>query len=331
MDITSTKIFSVSPRLVSILNRHGIYNTNDLCKLRTERDLTRIRYIGRSCVKEIKDEYKRLYKADMFTDSEKCDESIPILNQSQYQKILVAKNLYDQLGTLEEVAKILNITRERVRQLLNNGERHNLFRYELTRKKQFKDLISRISKEDFINAINLSNKNYQSIAEVLHINFNEYCKLVKHYGFDLKDYRVQASYKRYLDRYSQIVEYLGHHPSTTEMLSRSDWRSTSAGISRLWGGFRNFRKEYGIERPRIRIHPNTSRSFKNFLEMKKQQKNHKLELIVNLLQGNPLSVVRIAKILCINKSTLDVYMRELVSQGKVHKMYLGRRVAYSLM
>ena len=60
-------------------------------------------------------------------------------------RIKIAKQLYDNMGTLQEVGNLLNLTRERIRQLLAEGIQRQIFEqtsHQKNRKsrKRLKDL-----------------------------------------------------------------------------------------------------------------------------------------------------------------------------------------------
>src|SRR3989344_5102329 len=200
----------------------------------------------------------------------------------QVQRLLVVKKLYDQHGTLEEVATQLNLTRERVRQLLRKGQEYQLFKYELTREKDINDLINKVSKDEFINAIKSNPKKY-AVCSKLNIDIRTYYKLSKYYQIGISDYAADVRQKKYLLLYSNIVETLGHHPSTTEMNRNPNWRYTWIAIIKIWGGIEKFRREYGIDRPKYNIHPNTVLAFRKAKEKARQRKQEKISQVKDLI------------------------------------------------
>jgi hypothetical protein len=82
---------------------------------------------------------------------------------------------------------------------------------------------------------------------------------VKHYNINYKAYYLEYSKEnlekkksKYLAKYSQIVDTLGYHPSTTEMNTNKEWRTVWIMIRHYWGSMANFRREQGIEKPNYR-------------------------------------------------------------------------------
>jgi hypothetical protein len=218
---------------------------------------------------------------------DKNDSSYVYLSESQKQRLIEIKNLYDQCGTLEETAKKLGLTRERVRQLLEKGQKKKLFNYETTRVKKFKDLISKISKED----LEIDIKNGITRPEIYgKYDIDEHCyqRLIKYYKIDTQDFQNEYRYKKYLNRYSDIVNELGHHPSTTEMQreKRRNWRATYVAITRLWGNMDKFRQTYGIEKPDHTLHPNTIIGFRKGRETRQTIKKEKIENIKNFIANH---------------------------------------------
>lgn len=239
---------------------------------------------------------------------------------AQIQRLLTVKKLYIELKTLSVVAKKLHLTRERVRQLLRKGEEYNLFKYEPTRERQFKDICDRISSSDIVNAL-ANQKNRFEICELLNLSLNDYFKLLKHYQIDTQDYLISARLKKYLIRYSAIVDTLGHHPSTTEMQSITKWRATYAAIERLWGSIDNFRNEFGIEKPPYALHPNSIFAFNQAREKAKQRKLNNIYQVERIIiSDGPISASDIRKALGFKSATMGSYIQYLLQNEIVKKI-----------
>jgi DNA mismatch repair ATPase MutS len=182
-----------------------------------------------------------------------------LLSDKKIAELKQVKELYDKFLTLQKTAEQLNISRERVRQLLNEGEKYCLFQYKLSSETKFKELLQRYDRKTLIKEIKLL-KYPSKICPKLHIKRSEFKKLVKHYNINLltidyKDYYLEILEKKkskYLAKYYQIVDTLGHHPSTTKMSTKKEWIVVWRMILHYWGSMANFRKEYGIEKPKYR-------------------------------------------------------------------------------
>jgi AraC-like DNA-binding protein len=180
-----------------------------------------------------------------------------LLSDKKIAELKQVKELYEKFLTLQKTAEQLNISRERVRQLLNEGEKYDLFQYK-RREPKFKRLLQIYDRKSLIKEIELLK--YQSkICKKLHIARLTFKKLVKHYNINYKAYYLEYSKEnlekkksKYLAKYSQIVDTLGYHPSTTEMNTNKEWRTVWIMIRHYWGSMANFRREQGIEKPNYR-------------------------------------------------------------------------------
>lgn len=225
-------------------------------------------------------------------------------------KIQDVRKLYLELGTLRKVANKMGITRERVRQLLKRGEEYNLFEHESYGQIKLKELVSKCSRDNLMRAIKTSVWS-EKICSQLGMEKADFEKLLKYYKIDYTEYRRAASMGRYITRYSQIVDTLGHHPSTTEMSRKSEWRSTWAGISRLWGNLDSFRKEYGIEKPK-RTWPH---KFQERLHKLKKLREERTQNILNLIKTNGM-LSRAELALALNMNTANLYNGYLYPMSK---------------
>lgn len=250
------------------------------------------------------------------------------LSESQKQRLIKVKNLYDQCGTLEETAKKLGLTRERVRQLLEKGHKKKLFKYETTRKRKFKDLLSKISKENLENDIKNGSKRSEIFGKY-NLDEHDYQRLIKHYKIDTQDFQIEYRYRKYLVEYSKIVDTLGHHPSTTEMQSRRGWRYVNLAITRLWGSFDKFRQEYGIEKPSYKMHPNTINAFKKGIEKRMAQKENKIKLLYEYIGShNGVSSGMINSEFHFSPMSISSYLRSLLVDKKIIKARNKTRIWY---
>lgn len=238
-------------------------------------------------------------------------------------------NLYSQLGSLEEVSKKIGITRERVRQLLVQGEKYKVLHYQINRKVRFKELTRTYDRDTLVATIKASN-NIPGICSALGIKQIELCKLLKHYNIDFKEYRIVTTRSRYIKKYSTIVDCLGHHPTATEMASRKEWRSVWSGIDRLWGNLDNFRKEFGIDKPQMNIHPNTLNAWRITIEKIKIRKNKKKESVLNIIrEKGPVKLVDISKQLTFNRGVTNIYVNELLEEQNIVKIGRGSATKYA--
>lgn len=251
-----------------------------------------------------------------------------IPSRKQLSRILEVKELYDKYGTLQEVADHLNLTRERVRQILNKGQHYKLFKYELTREKRLNELLMQIKKEDIITAIK-EGLTTDAICLKFEIDLDEYSKIIHFYQISTQDYIADARYRRWLAMYSSIVDALGHHPSTTEMQSRPKWRILYNVIDRKWEGIDNFRREFGIEKPPFAIHPNTRKAFARAIERNKILKEEKINNVKNIVANyGPISLREIIERTGYKYVTASNYLKILCERNVIKKDDSERAIKY---
>lgn len=191
---------NLSIKIINSLLRNKINTVRDLENL-TEEKLFHIRGIGQTTINNIKSEYKRIFDKDLYKNlpfskykfpkiiklrnktEDSIQLSVPKLKINQKQRIYKVKDLYDKLGSLSAVGNALNISRERVRQILKKGEKYNLFNYESSHKRSFENLIYRIKKGLLTNKLR-STKNLKELFKDLKINQAQYHKLMDFYKLD---------------------------------------------------------------------------------------------------------------------------------------------------
>lgn len=251
------------------------------------------------------------------------------LSDKQINKLKKVKELYDKYLTLEKTAEQLHLTRERIRQLLIKGEKYGLFEYELNREKKFKELLAIYTRDSLIKEIKLL-ISPSKICLKFHIKQSEFSKLLEHFNIDYKDYRLAATMGSCLEKYSQIVDVLGHHPTTTEMNAKTEWRTIWGAIDRYWGNMDNFRKEYGIEKPKQKVHPNTLLAFQKSKEKRILIKKDKLEKLLSLIrQEGPIGAVLVRNKLGFKPAMTWIYIRELLEKNLICRVGTGCQVKYA--
>jgi predicted transcriptional regulator len=252
------------------------------------------------------------------------------LSEKLSRKLLSVKSLYDELKTLEAVANKLGITRERVRQLLNKGEGYGLYLYEVNREKEYEELLATFTREKLVNEIKKSISSTK-VCMALNISPSQLQRLLTHFRINQVDYRQAARLGKCLEDYTRIVDALGHHPSTTEMNERPDWRSVWMRIDRQWGSVDKFRAEYGIDKPDYRLHPNTIEAFKQNLDERirgKQEK--KIRLYEFICSRQPVASGEIARELGIGSASVSIYLNELLEESKIRRIGSGSLTSYVL-
>jgi len=311
-------------RIKNALIKNNILTIEDFLAIK-KRELLKIRNIGQKSSKYLLD-IQQKYKSGKYIPHK--DSLYP--TNRQINKIKNAYNLYYKLGTLQAVAKELNLTRERVRQLLNTGQEYNLFKYITTRELNMIKLVKRIDKNQLVDAINKSPKIFDVCSE-LSVNVSEYHKLVRHHEINAQDYFYDSRKRKYITKYSKIVDFLGYHPSTTELQRRPEWRYTYNAIVRIWTSIERFRTEFGIDKPPFKLHPNTLMAFNKAKAKKIIAKKDKKNKVLNTIKFHKLHYVKaISKTLNISEQTAAIYLNELVDESHLIKIKTGIRNKYIL-
>lgn len=161
--------------------------------------------------------------------------------------------LYKREGSLQAVANVKKLTRERIRQILVKGTEYGLFSYE-GREYPY------VPKEKILSDYKES-PNIGAVARANGISTTYLGQLLTAYRISksaLGAIRNDSKKEDCIQAFRAIENQLGHFPTTTEMQKRPVWRSLHARIGRLWGTIDNFREQYGIPKP-IRTLPTKSR------------------------------------------------------------------------
>jgi len=234
--------------------------------------------------------------------------------------------LYQQNGTLESVAKIVGVTRERVRQILVKGDKLGMFKYggrEYSFVEKEKILI------DYKKYLNLS-----QTAKHNKISLEYLKRLLAAYNITdkiLYSIKIDSKKNECIKDYEKIKNELGHHPTTTELCKKTKWRTFSARVQRLWGTFEVFRKDMSIPKP-VRVFPEAT---KRFIEKRKRIsliiKMQNLDQIrEKLVQCKPLSSLEISQKCNIKQSKVYNLLTMLMTTGEVARVGQGSNVKYRL-
>ncbi len=165
-------------------------------------------------------------------------------------------NLYIEGGTLKFVAKKMNLTRERIRQILTRGTELGLFNYA-GRDYNYIDKNKII--DDYSRCLS-----FGSVARVNGVTTSYLKRMLTAYKItdaDLEKIRDNSNKNKCIEFFRKIETELGHSPTTTELQRRSGRRYLSMKITRIWGSIDAFREELQIPKP-TRTFPEASRKWK---------------------------------------------------------------------
>jgi len=175
------------------------------------------------------------------------------LTKAQKYQIIKTKELYDELKTLSNVGKKLGLTRERVRQILERGDKYGIIDYKPSFLKRFDDVVNNLKKEDiekFLLKYGSKTKLLSNLKDKYKINMRYLDALITLHNIDLDYLILQHKKNKCISEYSDMVRELGLHPTTTIMAKRQKWRALWTRITRIWGNMDNFRREFGIPIPK---------------------------------------------------------------------------------
>jgi len=184
---------------------------------------------------------------------------------TQAEKLKNVYALYQNLGTLEAVGHHLGVTRERVRQLLEQGNKWGLFNYT-PRNYPFVPKEKLIA--DYKKASNLG-----AVARLNGVSVNYLQKLLTAYSVTerhLESYRTEARKAECIEGFNRIADEIGHPPTSFELQRARKGRALYNRITRLWGSIRTFRAELSIPRPR-RIRPHWLEPLREIALIKRMQ------------------------------------------------------------
>lgn len=250
------------------------------------------------------------------------------MSAEKKEKLLQIKDSYDRLGTLEAVGKELGVSRERIRQLLFEGNSAGLYVYRPTNEKKFEELTRKYNRQSFLREIKSLTSTSQ-VCRKLNINPSIFERLLQHFQVDWQGQVSEEKKLKCMKEYASIVTDLGHHPTTTEMNAKPEWRNLWCKIDRIWKSFENFRKELNIPQPK-RTWPKLSilgrmLSIQKTVDKKKKKKNN---IVRSLQTEGPLSHREICKKLGYSQQSTWVYLKELSDEKKVKPIGGGNKVKY---
>lgn len=249
--------------------------------------IIRIRNCGRKTLNEIDDFLRQLdlrfrmrFSLELFRNVHNYRESKSaqyILNDikknypEKYRSLIKAKlnnvpedktnfylesfRLYQEGGTLDYVGKKLNLTRERIRQILKKGTSLGLFKYS-GREYHY------LEKGEIL-------KNYEQllsvhkVAKANNVAVNYLKRILTAYKIterNLEKIKETINRNKCIKEYQQIVTHLGHHPTTTELQRNKEWNFLARRILKFWGTTDNFRNELNVP-IEVRIFPERVREW----------------------------------------------------------------------
>ena len=157
--------------------------------------------------------------------------------------------LHQEKRTLAGVGREIDVTRERVRQLMVQGSELGLFEYKISERPKPPVIPKKRLLEDYKKHLSL-----EAVAKIHNVSNYYLGRLFLSYGIDPAQRRAlgasllrAAKKRRLIAWYRQMKRKFGYHPTTTEMERRSiAGHRMCQRIIYLWGSFHAFQKELGI-------------------------------------------------------------------------------------
>jgi hypothetical protein len=163
------------------------------------------------------------------------------------RRLLFVHKRYRAIGTLAGVGREIGLTRERVRQLIQNGVVLGLFEYKRPVKTADLNIPKEKLVEDYRNLLQ-----YKLVAEKNRITLYQFYHLLKVHQLtreEIAKIRHEGHQLKTKLQYFSFVRKKGGHLSTTELQKTGDGRYLSVKINKLWGSIHHFRRELKISSP----------------------------------------------------------------------------------
>jgi transposase-like protein/DNA-binding Lrp family transcriptional regulator len=233
--------------------------------------------------------------------------------------------MYADGGTLESVGRRYNVTRERIRQNLEDGSARGLFVYPIP-KPTPRDVETML--DAYREELALSR-----VATRFGMTRLALTKWMAENGVlpnDLERVALEGRKNRAFGEYMALVEQLGTHPTTT--ILQREHRALSGAIDRHWGDFRSFRLEFDIPAPALG-NPNIREDIARWTERQKQLGlEHRRTLLAEILNCLTEKGPQTFNELRENVSGGELLVREVLvraqDDGLIERFGGGRQVRY---
>lgn len=337
----------LSPRCMRCLKSENIENLSRLLNTYPQQ-LLRHNNFGLRSLKELQTRLFNFLKWNMdeylsfsaFTRTVEKNEVVRpktlrrlIRERKKRQKALEVKKLYDTLGTYEAVARALGITRERVRQILEDATEREWLFHETKHDQRRKFLTDQLPKGKFVTEL-LAHGSIQKLAKRLGMKADNIKELANQYNVDVSELRERYLRREVLRLYREMVNVLGYHPAATVMQRNKKWHSLNSRICRIWGSMNNFRREFGLPIPRLGNPHFVEDVAHARLERKRraeQRKEERKECIVNMAKTFGYVQTKIIRTrIGIKNATLYPLLNELISENKLARERSGIKTCYRL-
>lgn len=259
--------------------------------------------------------------------------------QLDNRKYIEVSELYQKTKSLTETGKQLNLSKERIRQILKAGKEKGIIDYtpSWSRSTETFDNLTKTYSRDKVIEILKEHKNIIKAFRVMGINNHIGKELLAFHRITRNDYHIDRFKAKYMAQYIQVFETLGHHPSTTELQSTTKNRVLYHALCKYWGGIQQFRAEFGVKKEG---HFMSQDGYLRWLKSAQRSKatanaksdSHRRDIITLLHElGDDFMTRRdFEKALNLSSGTVVNYLQELEKEGLIHAVNLGQQLFYKL-
>jgi hypothetical protein len=235
--------------------------------------------------------------------------------------------MFYSLGTYAAVGRKLNLSRERVRQILERGRERRWIDWEPASSARRKSLRKEWTPGRLKDAL-MALGSVEQLKNRFHLKRWEVKFLMQAYKVDMADLRGKSRLERTLAEYRACRKEFGHDPSSTELFRSRRWKKLLPRIRKIWGSIDNFRRARGIPIPQRGGFWTPERT-EVWRERMVAEGDYRRRLRGEILlrhmrRHGPLGIGQVEKVLGISYSTAQMTLDSLVARGKV-SVSAGRR------
>lgn len=245
-------------------------------------------------------------------------------NAKRTQQIV---KLFYALGTYAAVGRKFNLSRERIRQILERGRERRWIDWEPASKTRRKILRKEWSRRRLVAALKEIGSAEQ-LKNHYHLKRWEVKFLMTIYKVDMMALRRQARLEKTLVEYRACKREFGHDPSSTELFRSRRWKRLLPRIRKIWGSLENFRRERGIPIPQrggFWTPERTEAWRKRMIAEGDSRRRLRGDILLNYMKKHgPVGIGAVEKALEVSYSTAQMTLDSLVARGLV-RISAGKR------
>ncbi len=228
--------------------------------------------------------------------------------------------LFYALGTYAAVGRKLDLSRERVRQILERGRERRWINWEPASSARRKTL----RREWTPGRLKAALKELGSVEQLKNryrLKRWEVKFLMQAYKIDMGELRRKSRLERTLTEYKACRREFGHDPSSTELFRSRRWKKLLPRIRKIWGSIEEFRRARGIPIPQRGGFWTPERT-EAWRERMIAEGDHRRRLrgevlVRHMKKHGTMGIGQVEKVLGVSYSTAQMTLDSLVARGKV--------------